>query len=91
VLNRRAFLQLLGAGTVAAVAFDPERLLWVPGAKTIFLPPEKSIVVASTMPAYHWFTDEAMALMSKELGFHVPPPDYRAFRKVHLTDIVRQA
>ena len=41
-LNRRTFLGTLVAGTAGAVAgltFDPERLLWVPGAKTIFLPP----------------------------------------------------
>jgi hypothetical protein len=32
-MDRRAFLGLL-----AAAAFDPERLLWVPGRKTFFLP-----------------------------------------------------
>lgn len=36
-MNRRNFLStLVGAG--AALAFDPERLLWMPGAKTIFVP-----------------------------------------------------
>jgi hypothetical protein len=43
MMNRRAFLARLGFGTVAAAAaastFDLERLLWVPGEKTIFLPP----------------------------------------------------
>lgn len=37
-MNRRRFLSLLGAG-VAAMALDPERALWKPEAKTIFLPP----------------------------------------------------
>jgi hypothetical protein len=37
-LSRRGFLGLTAAA-VAAYALDPERLLWVPGAKTIFLPP----------------------------------------------------
>jgi hypothetical protein len=42
-VNRRAFLQRLGFGTVAAAAtatgaIDIERLLWVPGEKTIFIP-----------------------------------------------------
>lgn len=78
MLNRRAFLQIVSA-SAAAVAFDPERLLWVPGSKTIFLPPEKTIAIATTLPPYHWFTAETMALMSKELGFHVPPPDWRRF------------
>ena len=36
-MNRRAFLALFTAGA-AGMALDPERLLWVPGAKTIFLP-----------------------------------------------------
>ena len=41
-MDRRRFLQALGlaAASVAAEAvLDPERLLWVAGAKTIFLPP----------------------------------------------------
>jgi hypothetical protein len=42
-MNRRAFLHALGFGTVAAAAaatsvLDLERLLWVPGEKTIFIP-----------------------------------------------------
>lgn len=41
-MDRRAFLARLGFGTVAAAAavlsFDVERLLWVPGEKTILLP-----------------------------------------------------
>lgn len=42
-MNRRAFLQALGFGTVAAAAaatsvFDLEKLLWVPGEKTIVIP-----------------------------------------------------
>lgn len=44
-MNRRTFLGLAAAAS-AALALDPERLLWVPGAKTIFLPPERSVVLA---------------------------------------------
>jgi len=36
-MDRRSFLSTL-AGAGAALAFDPERLLWVPGVKTIFVP-----------------------------------------------------
>lgn len=37
-MNRRSFLStLLGGATT--LALDPERALWVPGAKTIFIPP----------------------------------------------------
>lgn len=40
-MERRGFLKTLFGGAAAAVAgtmLDPEKLLWVPGAKTIFLP-----------------------------------------------------
>lgn len=37
MLNRRGFLAALAGG--AAVAADPERLLWRPGAKVYSLPP----------------------------------------------------
>lgn len=36
-MNRRSLLKLL-AGAGAALVLDPERLLWVPGAKTVFIP-----------------------------------------------------
>lgn len=47
-MDRRAFLRRLGFGTVAAAAaatgvLDLERLLWVPGEKTIFVPPPPTI------------------------------------------------
>jgi hypothetical protein len=47
-MNRRHFLQVLG-GAAAAIALDPERALWVPGAKTIFLPPERRVEPATTI------------------------------------------
>ncbi len=37
-MNRRHFITSL-LGGAAALAFDPERLLWLPGAKRIFIPP----------------------------------------------------
>ena len=41
-MNRRGFLSgLITAGLSAAV--DPGRLLWVPGQKTIFIPPHLSV------------------------------------------------
>jgi hypothetical protein len=36
-MNRRVFLRTLTAG-VAGMVLDPDRLLWTPGTKTIFLP-----------------------------------------------------
>lgn len=37
-MNRRAFLNALTAAA-AGFVLDPERLLWTPGRKTIFVPP----------------------------------------------------
>lgn len=41
-MNRRAFLGSLAAALVGAT-FDPERLLWVPGQRTFFLPSREPI------------------------------------------------
>lgn len=46
-MNRRGFLgRLAGAAAAAVMAaeLDPGRLLWVPGTKTFFLPPEKRLI-----------------------------------------------
>ena len=37
-MDRRAFLGLFSTA-LATAAYDPERLLWRPGTKTVFLPP----------------------------------------------------
>ena len=41
-MNRRGFLSILGVVAATAV-LDPERLLWVPGAKTISIARPQSI------------------------------------------------
>lgn len=46
-MNRRSFLTtLLGgaAGAGIAATLDQERLLWIPGAKKLFIPTQASIV-----------------------------------------------
>ena len=40
-MRRRDFLHVLSAALAGAV-LDPERLLWVPGQKTFFLPSQMS-------------------------------------------------
>lgn len=42
-MNRRGFIQTL-LGTASAIALDPEKLLWVPGEKTIFIPPPPKLI-----------------------------------------------
>lgn len=53
-MERRSFLKTL-AGLAGALAIDPaqfikdpEKALWVPGAKAIFIPPAKEIIHAQT-------------------------------------------
>jgi hypothetical protein len=46
IVSRRGFIQAMAAAVAAASVLevdDPERLLWRPGTKTIFLPPPKEI------------------------------------------------
>ena len=46
-MNRRHFISVLGLG--ATLALDPERLLWVPGARKIFIPPPAETVRIRTI------------------------------------------
>ena len=48
-MNRRGFLGLLTGAGVAA--FDPERLLWVPGRKLISIPAAPRLVTDSEVIA----------------------------------------
>jgi hypothetical protein len=50
-VNRRRFLQIVSSSAVSAYAFDLDRLLWVPGQKTIFIPPERKLIFASEVAA----------------------------------------
>jgi len=49
-MNRRSFLQLLAAGAIGSTFdYDLDKLLWIPGQKTIFIPKgisESQIVAA---------------------------------------------
>lgn len=82
-MNRRGFLQLLGAGATGLV-LDPERLLWVPGQKTFFLP---SISLVGVDSRYTRWYREAERLRWKMIQqeaqvithmlsdvYRVPPP-----------------
>lgn len=41
-MNRRAFLSSIGLA-VAAATIDPEKLIWTPARKTIFIPPAAGV------------------------------------------------
>lgn len=52
--DRRGFLKLLAGAAASAAALvidDPERALWVPGQKSIFLPPENRMTVEAATDA----------------------------------------
>lgn len=67
-IDRRTFLRRLGFGTVAAAAavstFDLERLLWIPGEKTILLPEAFEAVDFETVD---WMTREALRILTNKL------------------------
>lgn len=55
-LNRRTFLRFLAsgvAGTVASAELDIDRLLWVPGTKTFFIPDNPTLSMAQIV-AVEW-------------------------------------
>lgn len=55
-MNRRDFIKLISTGVTAAFVLDPEQLLWVPGAKTIILPPERRLIYSSELHESDWNT-----------------------------------
>lgn len=74
-MNRRSFLSLLGSGALGAAAhtLDLDRLLWVPGKKTIFLPPApiKFTMMYALPPfAVDKETGIAVRVMNEWIQFH---------------------
>ena len=67
MLNRRGFLALLGLGTAGAMTLDIDKLLWVPGKKTIFLP--STTVFGGEKLTVSWMAKEAAMLFQQKLGF----------------------
>ena len=74
-MNRRTFIQLLSAGVVG-FELDPERLLWTPGQKTIFIPPPRVVPLTIYGIPYHecngavgsWLGISRIAGVHKELS-----------------------
>lgn len=65
-MNRRGFLELLAGVSASAVM---ERLLWVPGKKTIFIPKP---VVAPPIAAEAWYYYDAAALQWYRIDVQAP-------------------
>lgn len=79
--DRRSFLKLLtsAAAVSAGMVLDPERALWVRGAKSIFLPPAKAYmpnVWAFEVAGWSaigaegslWVTEASMAIEAMRAG-----------------------
>lgn len=78
--DRRSFLRAFGLGAAAAiiapeVVLDPERALWVPGRKTIFLPSPPVVPHLAFHPAAFSLVcedlvrDEALQMLANNLSF----------------------
>jgi hypothetical protein len=84
MIDRRTFLRRLGFGTVAAAAaatsvYDLERLLWVPGEKTIVIPPPAAFT--NGFHSIEWIAREALRVLKQQLtltaGFNRPLDNVR--------------
>lgn len=58
MIDRRRFIRLLAAGMVASTV-DVDKLLWLPGQKTIFVPAQKLVGVTITDVATVGLSQEA--------------------------------
>jgi hypothetical protein len=72
-MNRRSFLHLLGLSAaglaVGELELDLDRLLWVPGQKTIFLPPVPVGNQLLTADWIDWITQETLRILEHDLKF----------------------
>ncbi len=68
-MDRRRFLHWLtgsAAGVALAPMLDVERLLWVPGARTIWIPPARA---ANTLITPDWIVQQLQKDMDAALAF----------------------
>lgn len=69
-MNRRSFLQDL-AIAASALAVDPERLLWTPGKKTLFIPQIEESVPALFLVTW---TENGVKILGPRLDEPDPLP-----------------
>lgn len=81
-MERRSFLRALGLGA-AVLAFDPERLLWVPGARTYFLPSPKTLLTTELIMR------EALLALERTMLMTAVPVPHVWFQAVAIGEIVR--
>jgi hypothetical protein len=68
MIDRRSFLRRVFSAVAAGAVLDVDQLLWVLGAKTIWLPPVVPVQpYALISPA--WLTREVLELLKMQLAF----------------------
>lgn len=78
-MNRRSFL----ASLIATATLDPERLLWVPGRKTISVPP-------AHLEEWHWnpgIPELIMVSWSNEGAYYFTPKNGERVRHPYAVDV----
>lgn len=94
-IDRRAFLRRLGFGSVAVAAVatglvDVEKLLWVPGEKTIIIPALEAVeTFGNTFITPQWVTREALRILENNLVFasgvtRFYDDDYKSGSSIHV-------
>ncbi|MCE5247904.1 hypothetical protein LLG88_13405 [bacterium] len=66
-MDRRRFLEMLVGGALGAAVtstLDVDRLLWVPGARRIFLPAKPALAL------HEWLVVEEVAAIQRRLNFY---------------------
>ena len=81
-MNRRGFLSTLLTTSIAA-AFDPERLLWSPSRKKIFIPPPRRVEIIDM----DWGRDLALDMEP----YSLPPKFVEAWADFIASSIDQQA
>jgi len=67
-MDRRAFVRSVLSAVAAGAVLDVDQLLWVPGAKTIWLPPVAPVDY-NTLITPAWVTREVLEMLHKQLVF----------------------
>lgn len=70
-MNRRSFLASTAA-IIASAAFDPEKLLWVPGRKVISIPKPSPPAAAVYLNGIYQVTGVDYTIDGNKITFHDP-------------------
>ena len=83
MIGRRAFLSLMGLAAPGLI-IDPERLLWVPGRKTMFVlhPTVITLIAPEVVIIPDWLIKEVAQSFHNVLKFYTVVEDHDGWRPV---------